>query len=65
MLIECDDIIQGISFTVCPSTAASSCTNTLFVGFPVITIAHTRQKTMLVTRGLPFEIMQQNKLQFV
>jgi hypothetical protein len=39
MLIECDAIIQDISFTVCPSTAASSCTNTLFVGFLVITIA--------------------------
>jgi len=60
MLIECDDIIQGIPFTVCPSTVASSCTHTSFFGIPVITVALMDPTEDNVSDSWPFEIMQQN-----
>jgi len=60
MLIECDNVIQGISFIVFLSTAASSCTNPSFVGIPVITVALMDTTEDNVSDSWPFEIMQQN-----
>ena len=61
MLIQRDDVIQGISFRrFPPSTAASSCTNTSFVGIPVMTVALMDTAEDNVSDSWPFEIMQQN-----
>ena len=55
MLIECDDNVQGVPFTVSPSTAASSYTNTAFAGISRLTpaaLSETKERyTVLMTRG--------------